>query len=59
MGHEISVTSIQLAQLGAVIANGGYLIHPHIVAWKQTPGSKVEKTQLPAARSGACGPKRS
>ncbi len=47
MGHEISVTSIQLAQLGAVIANGGYLIHPHIVAWKQMPGSNVEKTKLP------------
>ncbi len=46
MGHEISVTSIQLAQLGAIIANGGYLISPHIVAWKQTPGSKVEKTKL-------------
>jgi cell division protein FtsI (penicillin-binding protein 3) len=46
MGHEISVTSIQLAQLGAVIANGGYLIHPHLVAWKQTPGSKAEKTKL-------------
>lgn len=48
MGHEISVTSIQLAQLGAVIANGGYLIHPHIVAWKQTPGSNVEKTKVQA-----------
>lgn len=46
MGHEISVTSIQLAQLGAVIANGGYLVHPHIVAWKQAPGSKVERTRI-------------
>ncbi len=26
MGHEISVTSVQLARLGAVIANGGYLV---------------------------------
>jgi cell division protein FtsI (penicillin-binding protein 3) len=46
MGHEISVTSIQLAQLGAVIANGGYLVHPHVVAWKQSPGSRVEKVKL-------------
>ena len=38
MGHEISVTSLQLAQLGSVIANGGFLVHPHLVAWEQTPG---------------------
>jgi cell division protein FtsI (penicillin-binding protein 3) len=38
MGHEVSVTSLQLAQMGSVIANGGYLVHPHIVAWRQTPG---------------------
>ncbi|MBV8573002.1 MAG: transpeptidase family protein [Acidobacteriaceae bacterium] len=38
MGHEISVTSLQLAQLGSVIANGGYLVHPHLVAWEQAPG---------------------
>jgi cell division protein FtsI (penicillin-binding protein 3) len=38
MGHEISVTSLQLAQLGSVIANGGFLVHPHLVAWEQSPG---------------------
>ena len=38
MGHEISVTSLQLAQLGSIIANGGLLVHPHLVAWEQTPG---------------------
>ena len=48
MGHEISVTSLQLAQLGSVIANGGFLIHPHIVAWKQAPGGDKEYTR-PAA----------
>ena len=42
MGHEISVTSLQLAQLGSVIANGGFLIHPHIVAWEQAPGGPKE-----------------
>jgi cell division protein FtsI (penicillin-binding protein 3) len=46
MGHEISVTSLQLAQLGAVIANGGYLVHPHLVAWKQAGNDKREVTKL-------------
>ncbi len=55
MGHEISVTSIQLAQLGAVIANGGYLVHPHIVAWKQTPGSKIGEDQLSRRPLRFCG----
>jgi cell division protein FtsI (penicillin-binding protein 3) len=42
MGHEISVTSVQLAQAGSVIANGGFLVHPHLVAWKQAPGGVKE-----------------
>ena len=42
MGHEISVTSLQLAQMGSVIANGGYLVHPRIVAWTQIPGGQRE-----------------
>jgi cell division protein FtsI (penicillin-binding protein 3) len=46
MGHEISVTSIQLAQLGAVIANGGYLVHPHLIAWKQAGNDKRELTKF-------------
>ena len=37
MGHEIGVTSLQLAQMGCVIANGGYLVTPHLVAWEQEP----------------------
>jgi len=47
MGHEISVTSAQLAQAGSVIANGGFLIHPHLVAWKQAPGGPKEVTKYP------------
>ncbi|HEX4750706.1 MAG TPA: penicillin-binding protein [Bryobacteraceae bacterium] len=47
MGHEISVTSLQLAQLGSVIANGGFLIHPHVVAWEQAPGEAKEYTPRP------------
>ena len=31
IGHEIGVTVIQMARAMAVIANGGYLVNPHIV----------------------------
>jgi cell division protein FtsI (penicillin-binding protein 3) len=48
MGHEISVTSLQLAQLGSVIASGGFLVHPRLVAWKQTPGESKEAMKYPA-----------
>jgi cell division protein FtsI (penicillin-binding protein 3) len=47
MGHEVSVTSLQLAQLGSVIANGGFLVHPHIVNWEQAPGGPRENRRLP------------
>ena len=46
MGHEIGVTSVQLAQAGSVIANGGFLVHPHLVAWKQAPGEPKQFTPL-------------
>ena len=48
MGHEIGVTSLQLAQMGSVIANGGYLVHPHVVAWRQMPDGEREYVQRPA-----------
>jgi cell division protein FtsI (penicillin-binding protein 3) len=35
MGHEVSVTSVQLAQMGSIIANGGFLVHPYLVSWEQ------------------------
>lgn len=47
MGHEISVTSLQLAQLGSVIANGGFLVHPRLVAWKQAPGEPKQVMRHP------------
>jgi cell division protein FtsI (penicillin-binding protein 3) len=47
MGHEISVTSVQLARLGAVIANGGFLVQPHLIAWKQAPGERREVLTYP------------
>ncbi len=49
-GHEISTTTVQLARMGSVIANGGFLIYPHIVAWKQAPGGPKEYPKLPQPR---------
>ncbi|MDQ2712722.1 MAG: transpeptidase family protein [Acidobacteriota bacterium] len=48
MGHELAVTSVQLAQAGSVIANGGYLVHPRLVAWEQAPGGIKQRLQSPA-----------
>lgn len=36
MGHEVSVTSVQLAQACSIIANGGYLVRPRIVVGAKT-----------------------
>lgn len=42
MGHEISATSLQLALVGAVIANGGMLVKPQIVLGRQKDGGPLE-----------------
>lgn len=34
MGQEVGVTTLQLAQAASVIANGGLMIHPHLVLKK-------------------------
>jgi cell division protein FtsI (penicillin-binding protein 3) len=47
-GHEVSVTTVQLARVGAVLANGGFMVHPHIVAWEQAPGGAKEFKKYPA-----------
>jgi len=47
-GHEVSVTTVQLARVGSVVANGGFLVHPHIVAWEQAPGGTKEFKKYPA-----------
>ncbi len=47
MGHEISVTSLQLAQLGSVIANGGFLVHPHLLAWERSAGEAKQVVPYP------------
>ncbi|MDP8980282.1 MAG: transpeptidase family protein [Acidobacteriota bacterium] len=32
MGHEVSATTLQLAQAASIIANGGVLVKPHLLA---------------------------
>lgn len=50
MGHEISVTAIQLAQACAVIANGGQLVRPRLVMKTQRPGEQAEIVPVNAPR---------
>jgi cell division protein FtsI (penicillin-binding protein 3) len=42
MGHEIGVTALQLGLGGCVMANGGMLIKPRIIAARQRPGQPIE-----------------
>jgi cell division protein FtsI (penicillin-binding protein 3) len=43
MGHEVSVTSLQLAVAGAVIANGGLKVKPRLVIARQKPGQPLQR----------------
>ncbi|HXR78209.1 MAG TPA: penicillin-binding transpeptidase domain-containing protein [Bryobacteraceae bacterium] len=46
MGQEVSVTSVQLAEAGSVIANGGFLVRPRVVLSEQEPGGqKIERAR--------------
>jgi cell division protein FtsI (penicillin-binding protein 3) len=38
MGHEVTVTNLQLARAAAVIANGGKLVKPRLILARQKPG---------------------
>jgi cell division protein FtsI (penicillin-binding protein 3) len=44
MGQEVSTTSVQLARLCAVMANGGMLVKPKLILKR---GDKVEPTESP------------
>jgi cell division protein FtsI (penicillin-binding protein 3) len=44
MGHEVGVTSLQLALAGAVVANGGMRVKPRLILARQKPGAPVERT---------------
>ena len=41
MGHELSVTTLQLAQACSVIANGGLRIKPRLILKRQKPGGAM------------------
>jgi cell division protein FtsI (penicillin-binding protein 3) len=43
MGHEVSVTSLQLAVAGAVVANGGLKVKPRLVIARQKPGQRLQR----------------
>ncbi|MBZ5674519.1 MAG: transpeptidase family protein [Acidobacteriia bacterium] len=42
MGHEVSVTSLQLAVAGAAVANGGLKVKPRLVIARQKPGQPLQ-----------------
>ena len=43
MGHEVAVSTMQLATAFAAIANGGFLVKPYIVEQIVRPDNKIEK----------------
>ncbi|MBE0660547.1 MAG: transpeptidase family protein [Bryobacteraceae bacterium] len=52
-GHEIAATAVQLARSTAVVANGGYLVEPHLLARKQRPRADATMEDLPIVRNQA------
>jgi cell division protein FtsI (penicillin-binding protein 3) len=50
MGHEISVTTVQIARAVSAIANGGLLLNPRLILRKQRPGQPPEKIPSQPAR---------
>ena len=49
-GHGIAVTSLQLACAYAAIANGGYLVQPHLVESIENPDGTVTTTPIKGQR---------
>ncbi|MCX6624083.1 MAG: penicillin-binding protein [Acidobacteria bacterium] len=50
MGHEVSVTALQLAQACSVVANDGKLIPPRIILKKQRPTGEIDVEPVRPAR---------
>ncbi|MEW5700788.1 MAG: penicillin-binding transpeptidase domain-containing protein [Candidatus Zixiibacteriota bacterium] len=50
IGHGISVTPLQLAAAYAAVANGGYLVRPHLVAATESADGDVRPTPIEAHR---------
>lgn len=42
MGHEVMLTSVQLAQIAAVVANGGFRVNPHLVFSRESANGEIE-----------------
>lgn len=50
IGHGVAVTMLQLATAYAAVANGGYLVRPHLVAAKEDPNGRMTTTPLRSER---------
>jgi len=49
-GQGVSVTARQLLRAYCAVANGGRLVHPHLVKMIMEPGGKVETPAVPAPK---------
>ena len=47
MGQEVSLNALQLARVTAAVANGGRLVHPHVVTRVVEPGGKSRPVAIP------------
>lgn len=51
IGYGLSATTLQLARATSAIANGGWLVRPRVVLWKQVPGEeRIMEPEGPRAR---------
>lgn len=46
MGQEVSLNALQLARLTAIVANGGYLVQPHLVTKIVEPGGATKPSPV-------------
>jgi len=47
MGQEVSLNALQLARITAAVANGGLLVHPHLVTKIVEPGGEARAVTPP------------
>jgi len=47
MGQEVSLNALQLARITAAVANGGYLVQPHLVTRVVEPGGRARDVATP------------
>ena len=46
MGQEVSLNALQLARITAAVANGGRLVHPHLVTRIVPPGGEARRVAV-------------